>query len=116
MPDEEITPPTKVKFVYKKAGDYKQCFVNGAYGGFSPRGDFVCDFFFEFKEFPTEQEGNINPETNQLDIDPTPNPEITEIIREVRLGIVMSPQQMIHLRDWLDKRIADFKEKYEVDA
>jgi hypothetical protein len=116
MRDEEIKLPTKVKFIYKRAEDYKQYFVNGAYGGFSPRGDFVCDFFFEFKEFPIEQEGNINPETNQIDIIPVPIIDTPEIVREVRLGIVMSPQQLMHLRDWLDKRITDFKEKYEVDA
>lgn len=115
MTDEDVKPPTKVKFIYRKTADYKQYFVNGAYGGFSPRGDFICDFFLEFKEFPMEQEGNINPETAQVDIIPIQSPETAEIIREVRLGIVMSPQQMIHLRDWLDKRIVDFKEKYEVD-
>jgi len=116
MPDEEIKPPTKVKFVYKKAEDYQQCFVNGAYGGFSPRGDFICDFFFEFKELPTEQEANVKPESNELDYIKGQPPETAEFVREVRLGIVMTPQELINLRDWMNKRIDEMKEKFVVST
>ena len=116
MPDEDIKPPTKVKFVYKRAEDYQQCFVDGAYGGFSPRGDFVCDFFFEFKEGPTEQEANIREGVDQLDyVKPAPR-EMAEFTREVRLGIIMSPQEMINLRDWMNKRIDEVKEKFSASA
>lgn len=113
MPGEDTKTPPEVKFIFKKADGYKQCYINGAYGTFNPRGDFVCDFFYEFKELPTEQIADVNEETGQLDYKTKSPSELTELIpefvREVRLGIVISPQQLINLRDWLDKMIEEYK-------
>lgn len=116
MPDEEITPPTKVKFVFRKSDDYQQCFVNGAYGGFTPHGDLVCDFFFEFKEMPTEQEANIYAGSDKLEYIAGETPDAIKFIREVKLGVIMSPQKVIDLRNWLDKKIEEQQGKFAVEA
>ena len=110
MQDEGTKPPSKLKFIYKKADDYRQCYVNGAYGFFSPRGDFMFDFFYEFKELPTVQEAEVNEDTGQLKYDNIDIPVIPEFVREVRLGVIMSPQQLVNLRDWLDKQIKEYKD------
>ncbi|OPY51910.1 MAG: hypothetical protein A4E51_01448 [Methanosaeta sp. PtaU1.Bin055] len=108
MPDEETKLPSKIRFIYKKSDDYKQCFVNGAYGSFSPHGDFICDFFFEFKEIPPEQEARVDIKNDQLDYIKVESTDVPEYTREIRLGIIMSPQELIDLRDWLNKRIEDY--------
>jgi len=112
MPEEETKSPPKVKFIYKKSDDYRRCFVNGAYGSFSPHGDFVCDFFFEFKEIPAEQEAYVNMETDQLGYIKGEPKEVSEFTREIRVGIVLSPQELINLRDWLNERIEDYKKTW----
>lgn len=116
MPDDGTKPPRKVKFTYKKADNYRQCFVNGAYGAFSPRGDFVCDFFYEFKELPTEQVAEVNEETGQLNYEIIESPELPEFLREVRLGIVLSPQELINIRDWLDKKIEEYNKRMDEES
>jgi hypothetical protein len=110
MPDEGTKTPPQVKFIYKKADDYKQCYVNGAYGSFGSRGDFVCDFFYEFKELPMEQKADVDEKTGQLKYKGVKSPDLPEFVREVRLGVVMSPQELINLKEWLDKKIEEFKE------
>lgn len=37
---------SNVRFVFRKAADYKLYYSNGAYGGLTPHGDIICNFFF----------------------------------------------------------------------
>ncbi len=48
--------PVHVKFTFQRPDDYKMYFVNGAYGGLTPHGDLICNFFFEYKTLPESEE------------------------------------------------------------
>ena len=111
MPDETTTPPTKIKFIFKKSEDYKLHFVNGAYGGFTTHGDLICNFFFESQGMPTEQEADI--EGTQIKFHKVKHAEVPEYMRDVKFGIIMTPQQAVSLRNWLNKQIKDFGQKFK---
>jgi hypothetical protein len=109
-PPQEI--PTKVRFVYKKPEEYQTHFANGAYGAINPRGDFEFHFFFEHRDMPEEEvmnveEGKLKPEERNL----TPT-EIT-VIRDFKVGIIMTLEQAEILGKWLLKTLDEYKKKTE---
>jgi hypothetical protein len=108
MPDEETKSPIKVKFAFKKPDDYQLYFVNGAFGGFTPQGDLVCNFYFESRDLPPEQEGKI--EGTELKMDALTMP--LDFIREMRCGIIMGPQQLYIFKEWFDKKVKEFEQKF----
>jgi len=54
---EELTQkaPARVKFVYDKPEDLRATYANGAYGGIGPKGELICNFFFEQRDVPKEE-------------------------------------------------------------
>jgi hypothetical protein len=92
----------KVKFVYKKSEGYQIHYVNGAFGGITPRGDVLYHLFFEHRDMPAEEEmtieeGELKPQEKDLaDI---------EIIRDLKVGIIMTPEQAENLANWLLSRV-----------
>jgi len=59
MDETAATKLGQVKFISKKSPDYKLEFINGALSNITPRGEIVCDFHFEFRDMPTEQEADV---------------------------------------------------------
>lgn len=97
-----------VKFIYSKPEDYKLHYINGAYGGLTPRGDLICNFFFEYKELPEEEEHII--EGDQLKLKPEGiNTVPREVLREMKTGVIMTPDQAEKLASWLTEKVAEFK-------
>jgi hypothetical protein len=113
MINEEAEYPKKVKFIFKKPDDYNIIYANGVYGGITPRGDILMHFFFEHRDFPVEEEvniemGQIKPDDSikVFDDDFTMN-------RDMKVGIIMSPNQVDALVKWLIEKVAETKSKYE---
>jgi hypothetical protein len=109
MPDETATLPTKVKFIFKKSDDYNLHFVNGLFGGFTAQGELVINFFFESRVVPDEQEGKI--EGTTINYIPVSTP--MDFIREMKCGIIMTPQQAYTLRDWLNLKLNELEQKFK---
>lgn len=92
----------KVKFVFKKSEGHQIHYVNGAFGGITPRGDVLYHLFFEHRGLPAEEEmtleeGELKPQEKDLaDI---------EIIRDLKVGIIMTPEQAENLANWLLSRV-----------
>lgn len=97
-----------VTFKYKFADNYNPVYVNGAYGGVSPRGEIIANFFLERLPLP-------NSVTHKVDengivgeiIDERNNPRDLNksFIRFVQSGIVVNIETAKQIRDWLDKHI-----------
>jgi hypothetical protein len=45
----------QIKFISKRAENYRLEFVNGAISNITARGEIVCDFYLESRDRPTEQ-------------------------------------------------------------
>lgn len=107
-PPQEI--PTKVRFIYKKPEEYQTHFANGAYGAINPRGDFEFHFFFEHRDMPEEEimsveEGKLKPEERNLT-------DVT-IMRDLKVGVIITPEQAENFGKWLLNTIDEYKKKIE---
>ncbi|MDQ1281317.1 MAG: hypothetical protein QG670_2582 [Thermoproteota archaeon] len=89
----------KVRFLFKKSDDYKSHFINGVYGGLSTHGDVICNFFFEARELPSEELGTID--NGNLILSPPPEAKTIEILRELKVGIIVSPKEARDIANWI---------------
>lgn len=106
--EEAIEKPDKIKFIYRKSEEYKTYFSNGALGAISPRGDFEFNLFFEHGELPKEEVMDI--EGGQLKPEDEIITDLT-IIRDLKVGIIMTPQQAENLGNWLISRVEEYRKK-----
>ena len=101
----------KVKFVFKKSEEYQIHYVNGAFGGITPRGDVLYHLFFEHRGLPIEEEMTIG-EDKKLKPQEKDLADI-EIIRDLKVGIIMSPEQAENLANWLLSRVDEINSGLE---
>ncbi len=94
-----------VEFIYLKNKDYKVHYVHGAQGELTPSGDIKIDLFIEY--LPSSQvdiheileNGQFGPIKEQQ------RPAVNKIIREKMVGLIMSPDTVKNLADWLIKKV-----------
>lgn len=109
--ETEQEPHKKVKFVFRKSEGYQIHYVNGAFGGITPRGDVLYHLFFEHRDLPGEEEltleeGKLKPQEKDL-------PDL-EIIRDLKVGIIMTPEQAENLANWLLIRVDEINRELEI--
>ena len=105
--------PQKVKFLFRKAEDYKVIYANGAFGGITPRGDILFHFFFEHRDLPEEDEMKVEEGRIIQDEAKTINLADLKMIRDTKVGIIMSPNQAGSLAKWLESKVAEIKSDNE---
>jgi hypothetical protein len=112
---EDIVPPKKVRFNYKKADDYRILYANGAYGGFTPRKELMFHFFHEYKKtLETEvmaigEDGSTIPLKKDI-------PEELEMIRELKVGIVLTIEEAFNIGRWMLDKVEEFRKATEVKS
>ena len=85
----------EVKF--EKSPDFKIVPATGAWGGPTPQGELLCNFYVEYTEIP---------ESIKLEITDGSSEEIGKIttdvlVRELQVGIVMRPDIAKSIGEWL---------------
>lgn len=93
--------PQKVDIIFSRAEGYRLIPATGAWGGVSPQGEIVFDFYVEQRQNPERMEVEIQKgEIIEKERYPHPQP----IIRESQVGIVLRPD--------IAKSIGEFLIKY----
>jgi len=100
---------TKVKFLYIKPEKYEPVYVNGLFGGMTPRGELLCNFFYEHHDVPEEEHYDV--EDGKLKTDKTiqiqrVKPKPSEVIyrRDLRVALIIPAHQVSNMANWmLDK-------------
>lgn len=92
---EEVS---NVRFIYIQPDACRRHFINGAIGGLTPRGEVLCNFFFEYKELPDSENAVV--EGGKLRTIPEAISG-AEIIREIQCGIILNPVQARSIAQWL---------------
>lgn len=101
--DKEIT------FLFDKDPDYKVIAANGAWGGVTPRGEIKFDLFFENVDTPDELTYMTTPDGLGPEI--SRQPAGSTIVREVLMGVVMTPENAENLGRWLIEKAGMARKK-----
>jgi hypothetical protein len=110
-------PIDNVKFKYVFSEDHNPVVINGAYGGFSGRGEFVLHFYFERNPIPNHQvvhveEGDkgkyiLKERIKSID----PEDIQTTFIRFIQTGIVMDYATTKEIHQWIGEKIEAFEKE-----
>jgi hypothetical protein len=98
----------KVTFNMQKLPSYRTYFVDGMFGGLTPKGKIYAELFIERYPTPTEL-------THQINDDFSLGEELQEerkskkgVIREIECGIMMDVETAKAFKDWLDEKIKQY--------
>lgn len=101
--------PEKIRFLYHKPEDSELVYVNGVWGGMTPRGELVCYFFVEYADVPAEEkvsvvEGQLQPDkVSRVDRNEHAPTEAV-IRRDIRVSLIIPAHEISSIANWmLDK-------------
>jgi len=103
--------PDRIKYIYEAADDYKIIYVNGAAGGATSNSELKFDFYQEYLPVP---EFSVRPiEANRLgeEIETSGDKTEVEMIRERKVGIVMSLEKAKLIGNWMIRTVEEFEKK-----
>lgn len=101
-----------LKFKYMFPNDYNPVYINGIYGGLSPRGEIVANFFLERSPLPYTETITIDDKGQIIAGGVTEPPEHNiNVIRYVSTGIVMSLENAKSFHQWLGQHIQQLEER-----
>lgn len=99
----------KIKYKYIFSKDYNPIYVNGAYGGVTPKGEIMASFYLERFGIPfshtymVDEEGKLGERPIQT------NPDDLEksLVRFVQSGIVLNYRDARIIHKWLGEKIVE---------
>lgn len=97
----------EIGFRFERDPDYRVITVNGAWGGLTPRGELMFDLFLEHLELPEEihymaTPDGLGPESRRI-------PEPPLFVREVMVGVVMTPDNAESLARWILEKVSSIR-------
>lgn len=107
----------EIKFKYLFNYGYNPTYVNGAQGGFSPRGEMVINFYLERQPLPEAisheitPEGAIGRETNV-----EPGDLSKSMVRFIDTGVVMSYENARVFHAWLGEKLHEVEQMHKSRA
>lgn len=125
MSSPEDTPSVKkARFVYRKPDDYEPVYVNGVYGGITPRGELLAHFFIEYSDIPLQESYDVK--DNELDqdsriVDHRHDRQEGEVVytRDIRTGILIPAHQIQSMIKWMQEKldiIMEAQKKYQEES
>lgn len=108
----EGLPKNKFKIHFTKASSYKIIPATGAWGGPTPQGELLCNFFVEYRDAPDniemEIEGGRAKEPERIEAD---------FIRELQMGVIIRPDIAKSIGEWLVRKADEImKPKRKLDS
>jgi hypothetical protein len=100
----------KVLVKYKESKDYRKGAASGVFGGPTPAGGLMCNFFLETRAVPDQVEIEIDSSGAAIE-KPVTEEEGEVFIREILFGVLLSPQVARSIGDWLIQRSRELMEK-----
>lgn len=99
---------TDIKFKYIFDDGYNPKYVNGAYGGVSPMGEIIVNFYLERIPLPKEDIHELYP-NGQIGLIKERKPDDFNniMIRYIQNGIVLSLEQAKSIHAWLGNTILE---------
>ncbi len=105
-------PEITFKYVFNYG--YNPTYVNGAQGGFSPRGEMVINFYLERQPLPESITHEITPQGaigRETDVEPEDLPN--SMVRFIDTGVVMSYENAKVFHAWLGDKLQEVEELHK---
>lgn len=104
--------PSKVKFIYNRAEELQPIYVNGIIGGMSPKGELLCNFYFEFKDIPIEDKIPLvdgKPQMDKLIRKERCDVEESELVmrRDIKASLIIPAQEINNIINWMSAKLKD---------
>jgi hypothetical protein len=100
MPDAD----GKVLIQFERSPNYRLVAADGAWGGPTPRGHIIVNFFVDVPVAPLSvthalsEDGQLGPEVERS---PTQNDARPRVSREFEMGVLLSPEDAESIANWL---------------
>lgn len=105
MADKEMT------FKYKFSQEYNPEYVNGAFGGITPKKELVVNFFMERYGLPIAQKFELSEEGLLGDVIEAEPPDLHQsMVRFVKVGVVLNLDSAKKIHEWLGGHIERLEE------
>lgn len=91
----------KVLVEYSKSKEYRMIAATGAWGGVSPQGEVICNFFVEQTAEPGKIEMTLDAQGKAVAESIEKKSELKTFVRELQIGIVMRPDIAKSIGQWL---------------
>ena len=102
-------PELTFKYVFNYG--YNPSYVNGAQGGFSPRGEMVVNFYLERQPLPDAITHEITPEgAIGRETGVEPKDLASSMVRFIDTGVVMSYENTKVFHAWMGEKLREFEE------
>ena len=108
-------PELTFKYVFNYG--YNPTYVNGAQGGFSPRGEMVINFYLERQPLPESISHEITPQGaigRETGVEPEDLPN--SMVRFIDTGVVMSYENAKVFHAWLGDKLREVEELHKARA
>lgn len=108
-------PELTFKYVFNYG--YNPSYVNGAQGGFSPRGEMVINFYLERQPLPDSITHEITPEGaigRETSVEPKDLP--SSMVRFIDTGVVMSYENARVFHAWMGDKLREVEEIQKAQA
>ena len=105
-------PELTFKYVFNYG--YNRTYVNGAHGGFSPRGEMVINFYLERQPLPEVVSHEISPEGaigRETGIEP--KDLANSMVRFIDTGVVMSYDNAKVFHAWMGDKLREVEEMHK---
>ncbi|HIJ81389.1 MAG TPA: hypothetical protein HPP76_06760 [Desulfuromonadales bacterium] len=102
-------PELTFKYIFNYG--YNPSYVNGAQGGFSPRGEMVINFYLERQPLPDAITHEITPEGaigRETEVDP--KDLASSMVRYIDTGVVMSYDNARAFHAWMGDKLLEVEE------
>ncbi len=101
----------KIRFKYVFAEDYNPKYVNDTYGGVSPSGEIVVNFYFERHPLPKSNTYQLTPDGQIGNLTTRDAEDLNNlVIRYIQNGVVLSLDRAKEVHAWLGTRINEAQE------
>ncbi len=108
-------PGIKFKYVFNYA--YNPTYVNGAQGGFSPRGEMVINFYLERQPLPNSIAYEITPDgAIGRETAAEPTDLASSMVRYIDTGVVMSYENAREFHAWMGEKLREVEEMQRARA
>ena len=108
-------PELTFKYVFNYG--YNPSYVNGAQGGFSPRGEMVINFYLERQPLPDAITHEITPEgAIGRETDVEPKDLASSMVRFIDTGVVMSYENARVFHAWMGDKLREVEEIHKAQA